>query len=62
MSSNRFTLRELQPSDSPALVNLISEFDGNMTTQFRVDAYTALIFEQKTKPLAHHLPSDFVLR
>ncbi len=44
MTDYNFSLRELQPSDSPALVKLISSFDGDMTTQFQVDAYSALIF------------------
>jgi hypothetical protein len=44
MTDNNFSLRELQPSDTPALVKLISSFDGDMTTQFQVDAYSALIF------------------
>ena len=44
MSTDKFILRPLQPSDSPALVRLISDFDGDMVTQFRVDAYAALIF------------------
>ena len=44
MSNHKFNLRALQPSDSPALVKLISDFDGDMVTQFQVDAYDALIF------------------
>ena len=44
MTDYNFSLRELQSSDSPALVKLISSFDGDMTTQFQVDAYSALIF------------------
>jgi GNAT superfamily N-acetyltransferase len=44
MTDHNFSLRELQSSDSPALVKLISSFDGDMTTQFQVDAYSALIF------------------
>ena len=42
MSTQRFTLRELQPSDSPALVKLITEFDGDLTTHFLVDSYQAI--------------------
>jgi predicted N-acetyltransferase YhbS len=43
MDAQRFTLRELQPSDSPALARLITEFDGDMTTHFLVDPYNAII-------------------
>jgi predicted N-acetyltransferase YhbS len=43
MTVNKFSLRELRPSDSPALDKLISSFDGDMTTHFQVDAYSALI-------------------
>jgi predicted N-acetyltransferase YhbS len=42
MGTQRFTLRELQPSDSPALVKLITEFDGDLTTHFLVDPYQAI--------------------
>lgn len=38
----RFTLRELQPSDSPALEKLITGFDGDLTTHFLVDPYNAI--------------------
>jgi predicted N-acetyltransferase YhbS len=44
MEANRFTLRAMQPSDSPELVKLITTFDGDMTTQFEVDAYAAILF------------------
>ena len=43
MGSQKFNLRELQPSDSPALVKLITEFDGDLTTRFQVDPYSAII-------------------
>lgn len=43
MPNDAFKLRPLRPSDSPALVNLISDFDGDMITLFQVDAYTALL-------------------
>ena len=43
MSIDKFSLRALQPSDSPALVNLITDFDGDMVTHFQVDAFTALM-------------------
>jgi GNAT superfamily N-acetyltransferase len=51
MTADKFTLRELQPSDSPALVKLIADFDGDMVTQFHVDAYTALIFGLENRTL-----------
>jgi predicted N-acetyltransferase YhbS len=43
MDTEKFTLRELQPSDSPALVKLITEFGGDLTTRFQVDPYNAII-------------------
>ena len=33
MTKDQFNLRPLQPSDTPSLVKLITEFDGDMTTQ-----------------------------
>jgi predicted N-acetyltransferase YhbS len=44
MKENRFTLRAMQPSDSPELGKLITTFDGDMTTQFEVNAYEAILF------------------
>jgi hypothetical protein len=51
MSNPKFTLRELQPSDSLALTKLLTEFDGDMTTRFQVDPYSAIIYgtEYRTK-------------
>lgn len=51
MDIQKFNLRELQPSDSPALVKLITEFDGDLTTRFQVDPYHAIIFgtENRTR-------------
>ena len=43
MGNPKFTLRELQPSNSLALTKLLTEFDGDMTTRFQVDPYTAII-------------------
>src|SRR5688572_19674502 len=43
MSTQQFTLRELKPSDSPELVKLITEFEGDLTTRFLVDPYNAII-------------------
>lgn len=42
ISNNRFKLRAMQSSDSASIARLISEFDGDMTTRFLVDAYTAI--------------------
>lgn len=49
MSTEKFTLRELQPSDSPALIKLITEFGGDMTTHFQVDPYSAIISGTETR-------------
>ena len=43
MSTPKFTLRELQPTDSLALSKLLTEFDGDMTTRFLADPYDAII-------------------
>lgn len=43
MSTQKFTLRELGPSDNLALVKLITEFDGDLTTRFQVDPYLAIL-------------------
>ena len=43
MGTQRFTLRELQPFDSPALVKLLTEFDDDLTTRFLVDPYNAIL-------------------
>ena len=43
MDAQRFTLRELEPSDGPAVAKLITEFDGDMTTRFQVDPYLAIV-------------------
>ncbi len=51
MTKDQFNLRPLQPSDTPSLVKLITEFDGDMTTQFLVDAYDALIYGTETRTL-----------
>ena len=42
ISDYKFKLRAMQPSDSAAVANLITEFDGDMTTRFLLDAYTAI--------------------
>src|SRR4030095_14369612 len=43
MNTQKFTLRELQTSDSAVLVKLITEFDGDLITRFQVDPYKAII-------------------
>ena len=42
ISDNMFKLRAMQPSDSYAVASLITEFAGDMTTRFLVDAYAAI--------------------
>ena len=44
MSTNKFTLREIQPTDSNCLANLITDFDGDLTTRLLVDPYQAIVF------------------
>lgn len=44
MVNQKFTLRQLQPSDSPALAQLITEFEDDLTTRFHVDPYEAISF------------------
>ncbi|HXQ32818.1 MAG TPA: GNAT family N-acetyltransferase [Anaerolineales bacterium] len=43
MTVQKFTLRELQSSDGPSLIKLLTEFDGDLTTRFQVDPYLAII-------------------
>jgi GNAT superfamily N-acetyltransferase len=40
---DKFTLREMLPSDSESVNRLISSFEGNMITRFLVDAYAAIV-------------------
>jgi len=42
MSDQNFKLRAMQPSDSAAIVDLNTEFDGDLTTRFLIDAYTTI--------------------
>ena len=44
ISDYKFKLRAMEPSDSVSVANLITEFDGDMTTRFLLDAYTAITF------------------
>jgi GNAT superfamily N-acetyltransferase len=41
-SDYQFKFRAMQPSDSISIANLISGFDGDITTKFLIDAYTAI--------------------
>lgn len=50
-SDHKFKLRAMQPSDSISIANLITEFDGDMTTKFLVDAYTAITSGTQDKTL-----------
>lgn len=43
MSTNKFSLREIQPSDGPGITRLITEFDGDLTTRFLVNPYAAIV-------------------
>jgi predicted N-acetyltransferase YhbS len=47
----KFKLRAIQPSDSPALNTLITEFDGDLTTSFKVDSYQAISFGTEFRTL-----------
>jgi GNAT superfamily N-acetyltransferase len=42
ISNDKFKLRAMQPSDSASVASLVTEFDGDMTTRFLLDAYTAI--------------------
>jgi len=42
ISDYKFKLRAMQPSDGASVTNLITDFDGDMTTRFLLDAYTAI--------------------
>jgi len=44
MSADKFTLREIQPSDGDQLAKLITEFEDDLTTHFQVDPYQAIVF------------------
>jgi predicted N-acetyltransferase YhbS len=39
----KFNLRQMQPTDSKSVNDLISGFDGDMLTSFQVDAYEAIV-------------------
>ena len=48
---NKFTLREMGPSDSEEVERLISNFDGDLVTRFQVDAYKAIISGSKYRTI-----------
>lgn len=52
MPHHAFTLRALEPSDSAAVSNLIAEFDGDVTTHFVIDPYTAITSGTEDQTLA----------
>ena len=47
----KFHLRLMEPADSAAVVGLITDFDGSMTTNSLVDAYTAITAGAKEETL-----------
>lgn len=42
MSKQNFTLRAMQPFDSPEIVHLNTDLGGDLTTRFLIDPYTAI--------------------
>jgi Predicted acetyltransferase len=42
MLNQKFTLRAIRPSDGPAIINLNTEFDDDLTTRFLLDPYVAI--------------------
>jgi GNAT superfamily N-acetyltransferase len=54
----KFTLRAIQPSDSPALSKLITQFEGDLTTRFLVDPYQAMCWgtEYRTEGVVVECP------
>lgn len=49
MSTNKFTLREFQPSDSAGIGKLITEFADDLTTRFQVDPYAAIVYGTESR-------------
>jgi predicted N-acetyltransferase YhbS len=41
-SQDKYKLREMEPTDSADVTRLITEFDGDLTTRFLLDAYTTI--------------------
>ena len=58
MVNPKFALRSIQPSDSPALTKLITEFGGDLTTHFLADPYQAICFgtEYRTEGVVVECP------
>ena len=58
MAAQNFMLRELQPSDGPALLKLLTEFDADLTTHFLVDPYRAITggTEERTRGVVVESP------
>jgi predicted N-acetyltransferase YhbS len=44
MVDPKYNLRAMEPSDAPAVSQLITEFDGELVTRFLVDPYLAICF------------------
>ena len=44
MVDPKYNLRAMEPSDAPAVSQLITEFDGDLVTRFLVDPYQAICF------------------
>lgn len=57
-------MRPMRPSDSAALIKLISDNDGDMTTRFSLDAYTAIVDGTEFRTIgvvAEHVGSDGIV-
>ena len=52
MQDQSFILRAAQPGDSAAIVNLIADPDSQFSTQFVIDAYTAIVSGTDEQTLA----------
>lgn len=52
MQTQSFTLRAAQPGDSASIVDLITDLDSHFSTQFVVDAYTAIVSGTDEQTLA----------
>ena len=52
MQDQSITLRAAQPGDSASIVDLITDFDGQFSTQFVIDAYTAIVSGTDEQTLA----------
>ncbi len=52
MPKHTFMLRALHPDDTAALTDLITEFDGELTTHFLIDPYMAITAGTEERTLA----------